>query len=82
MYLRCGDSNDVSYPQVGMDIICLSDSPKLGEAKPLFGCQTVPIGRQVRDSPHELIYTHGGSRSGHTVSWRILEGTLIPGQES
>jgi hypothetical protein len=42
-----------------MDIICLSDSPnwvrqghylhvrqsQLGEARSLFGCQTVPIGR-------------------------------------
>jgi len=26
MYLRRGDSTDVSYAQVGMDIICLSDS--------------------------------------------------------
>jgi hypothetical protein len=82
MYLRCGDSIDVSYPQVGMDIICLLDSAKLGEGKPLIGCRTLPIGRQVLDSANELIPTHGGSCGGHTVCWRLLGVTLVPGQES
>jgi len=63
----------------------------------LFASHTVPIGWdkviiwlsdspnwewQVRDSPHELIRTHCGSRGGYTVSWRVIGVTLVPGQES
>jgi len=60
-------SIDESYPHVGMDSIWLSDSPNWGW--------------QVCDSLSELIRTHGGSRGGYTVSWRLMGVALVPGQE-
>jgi hypothetical protein len=83
LYLRCGDSIDVSYPHVGMDITLLSDSPnwvrqgwylvvrqsQLGEARMVFGCQTVLIGcdKYVIHSV-SLFIQHCGSRGGYTVN--------------
>jgi len=52
-----GGSIDVSYPHAGMDSIWLSDNPNWVW--------------QVCDSLSELIRTHGGSRGGRTVSWRV-----------
>jgi len=35
----------MSYPHVGMDGYLVVTQSQLGEARSLFGCQTVPIGR-------------------------------------
>jgi len=35
----------MSYPHVGMDGYLVVRQPQFGEATTLFGCQTVPIGR-------------------------------------
>ena len=35
----------MSYPHVGMDGYLVVRQSQLGEARSLFGCQTVPIGR-------------------------------------
>jgi len=57
VFEACGDSIDVSYPHVGMDVIWLSDSPNWVW--------------QVRDSLSELICTKWWQlRWTHCVSWR------------
>jgi hypothetical protein len=46
MYLKAQrGSIDMSYPHVGMDCYLVVIQSQLGESNMLFGCQTVPIGR-------------------------------------
>ena len=79
-----------------MDIICLSDSPnwvrrghylrvrqsQLGEAKSLFGCQTVPIGRDKYVIRLMSLFVHMVATAVDTLSWRLIGVALVPGQES
>jgi len=58
----------MSYPHMGMDRYLVVKQSRLGEARSLFGCQTVPIGRDkyvIRSV--SLFRQISGNRGGRTV---------------
>jgi hypothetical protein len=67
MYLKRKEVQFMSYPHVGIDGYLVVRQSQMGATTTLFGCQTVPIGRDKCVIRHMSLFVQMVAAAVHTL---------------